>query len=68
MPNRTNYAKRPYPNRLRAIIDNEEPWRPISGHVKRRCAVCRFWFSATAGQEKCRDCEAVTRKRGQRAD
>ena len=49
---------------------NEEPWRPLAGHVKARCARCGFWFSSPAAavvqQLCCRDCEGDLRRERKR--
>src|SRR5215469_13759888 len=67
MPNRTDYAKPEHPLVKRAHAVNEAPWRPISGHVKRRCEGCGFWFSSPGNRQvRCRDCEIEARKRRRR--
>jgi hypothetical protein len=37
---------------------NAEPWQPMPGMVKCRCADCRYWFAARSPDtERCPDCE-----------
>jgi len=69
MPNRTNYDRR-NPVVARAHAVNELPWKPLSGHVKRRCTRCGFWFSSPDRsrnqQLACQDCEIELRRERQR--
>ena len=45
-------------NEARAI--NAQPWEPLPGMVKLRCAACGFWFAApAAGVKRCPDCELL---------
>ena len=46
---------------------NAEPWEPLHGMVKLRCAVCDYWFAApTAEVETCPDC-AIQLRAGEAA-
>jgi len=45
------------PTRDMARAENEQPWDPPTGMVKRRCARCRYWFSAPSELIlMCREC------------
>ena len=37
---------------------NAEPWKPLSGMVKRQCPECCYWFASwpTSKEERCPDC------------
>ena len=60
----------PRPALVRARAANEEPWRPLAGHLRVRCARCSFWFSSPAAavvqQLCCRDCEGDLRRERKR--
>ena len=43
---------------------NEQPWEPMPGHVKLRCAECRFLFSSPdPSAAQCPDCAILERRR-----
>ena len=43
---------------------NAEPWEPMPGMVKVRCAACRFWFATpTVDAETYVECAIRLRKR-----
>lgn len=54
----------PKPDKPKSIsvlrIENEQPWEPLPGMLKRRCQRCHFWFAApdmTVGH--CADCRLL---------
>lgn len=48
----------------RIVAENNQPWEPLPGMVKRRCEVCDLWYAMprTHSSEVCPDC-AIWRRR-----
>ena len=43
---------------------NAEPWQPLPGMVKLRCADCHYWFAAPHPRATyCPDCEIKRQRR-----
>lgn len=40
------------------VEENERPWEPLPGMVKRRCVSCELWYAQRLGAaaEHCPDC------------
>jgi hypothetical protein len=46
---------------VRAI--NAQPWQPLPGMLKKRCAQCRYWFAVPVAEaeatSRCPDCASL---------
>lgn len=42
------------------VEENERPWKPMPGMVKRRCEACTLWYAKPIGRDdgdRCPDCQ-----------